>query len=178
MQKFIATLLVVLLLLPFSIRVIDFEAAQQYLPCATWGYGPENAYIAALKAYLQEYGPEDMKYLAYSFGDAEWIDSEKLEEALQEYCDCHDIEILPSTDYNWLKENGYIFFLGDDWYEFPNGARLGFSAYKEHFLTALVGRMPRNSFVVDVGQGCGNAYIVKRIAFMWFVIRHDTSWVQ
>ena len=152
------------------------EDAQRLLPSVTWGADPENAYIAALKAYLQEHGPEDLKYLAFAL-DVELIDADKLEKALQKYCDCHGIEVLPSSDYQWLKENGYIFFTGMDSYNFPNGARLWVTDSKEINLTALQDKMPKNSFVVDIGQFWGNAYAMKRIGFMWFVIRKDTSWV-
>ena len=136
-----------------------------FLPFATWGAGPENAYVAALKAYLQEYGPDDLKYLAFDLNDAELVDAGKLEQALQKYCDCHGIEVLPNSDYQWLKQNGYIIFTGEDSYDFPNGARLRFEDSKE------------NSFIVDIGEFGGHAYHMKRVGFVWFVVREDTSWV-
>jgi len=176
MQKLLATLLAFSLLFSLGIGGVQPDVMERYLPCATWGRAPENAYIAALKAYLQENGPEDLKYLAFVLG-AELIEADKLEEALQKYCDRHGIEVLPNSDYQWLRENGYIFFTGDDSYDFPNGARLWFTDRKESYLTAWQGKMPRNSFIVDIGEFGGHAYLMKRIGFIWLIVWKDTSWV-
>ena len=177
MHKLLAVLLSILSLLPFATVAIQPDAVQQYLPCATWGVGKEHAYIAALKAYLQEYEPEGIKYLAYSV-NPKLVEKDTLERTVQRYCDCHGIEILPSTDYRWLEENGYIIFTGMDSYIFPNGARLGFTDSEESPLNVLQGQMPGNAFIVEIGQWGGFAYIVKRVGFLWFVVRKDQTWVQ
>ena len=176
MQKLLATLLAILQLLPFSICGINAKTAEWYLPLATQGAEPENAYLTIFKTLTGG----DTKYYAVGLSGVEYVDASKLFNILKEYGESQGFKVLPSDD-EWLRGNGYlktVIYYGDNEEEyeyeyFEDGLYVGMGD----------GKLTKNTleafgyFTNGETYGAGIDYTVKRIGRTWYIVDTNYGWV-
>ena len=176
MQKFLATLLVILQLLPFAWRNIELSDVQRLLPLATQGAEQENAYLTVFKALTGG----DTKYYAVNLANVKYVDAAKLFNVLREYGESQGFEVLPRDD-DWLRENGYMktaIYYGDDNEEYEN-------EYFEDGLYVSIGDSKLTKNTLEAGgsfsngetYGGGFDYTVRRFGCTWYIVDMNYLWI-
>jgi len=145
----------------------------QFLPFATWGIGPENAYLAVLEELIGD--ADNIKHI--SVHPASTDGNPALVKALQEFCENHGktLHLKPL----WvLNEEGLL----DPEDEEPYGFSIGGERLAE--LSFGIIKQTKSSFTGVVGWLCGDCwgagytYKVKRVGFVWVIVSKESAWVS
>jgi len=166
MQKLIAIFLVILQLLPFPFV--------QFLPFATQGAGPENAYLAVLEEMISN---DSIKHISVNPERSNTADNPALVKALQMFCENHGKTLYLEPLWELNKKG----LLGPEDQE-PYGFSIGGERLAELEFANIKQR--RNSLTGVIGWLCGDCwgigykYKVRRIGCTWYIISKESAWVS
>ena len=142
------------------------------LPFATWGTGPEKAYLSVLEELIGN--ADSIKHISVDPENANTKDNPKLVEALRIFCKNRDktlyMESLSELFKKGLLEEG------------ENGFCIGGEPLAEISFREI--KLTKNSFTGVVGWlrgdcwGAGYEYKVKRIGFIWVIVSKESAWVS